>query len=445
MTAASLTRLPYELDATRLFEQLLQMPWAQLLDSCGCDHPRSRYDILVADPLYRFISSDDQTLVYDRDERVIDRSKDAFALLDSYLQKNPVENVDLPFCGGIVGYFGYDLLNSAKDTRPKLQNLPEMAAGFYEWAIVIDHQKLRTYFVTINPAISATDVLKPAAQPADTSTISIDTLQGDLDPEHYRQAFARIQHYLIEGDCYQVNYARCFHASYRGSAWHSYLQLRQSNPVPFAAYLDLPFARIISCSPERFIRVTGRQVESCPIKGTRPRHSHFREDQEQKRSLRQSEKDRAENLMIVDLLRNDLGKSCVAGSIRVPELFGVETFPTVFHMVSTITGTMREEVSPLQVLQNSFPGGSITGAPKKRAMEIIAELETWQRELYCGAIGYISLNGKMDTNIAIRTMVLDDDKLVFWAGGGIVADSQADQEFAETNDKARAFLSLLKA
>ena len=213
--------------------------------------------------------------------------------------------------------------------------------------------------------------------------------------------------------------------------------------MPFGAFLDLPFAHILSASPERFIQVTGKRVETRPIKGTRPRSSNPVKDQLLKTELSTSAKDRAENLMIVDLLRNDLGKNCSPGSIHVPELFSVESYPTVFHLVSSIKGTIAEGKTAIDVLRDCFPGGSITGAPKKRAMEIIRELEKHRRGVYCGAIGYISFNGNLDTNIAIRTMVVGGDRLCFWAGGGIVSDSDVHAEFEETQDKARAFFDLL--
>ena len=446
MTKASITPLAYQPDATRLFENIAHLPWSQLLDSCQTDHSRARYDILVADPVYKLISQNGETTVFNRNNQTIESTQDPFVLLHKYSSLYQIKDNELPFYGGAVGYLGYDLLPvDSEDNRPALLDMPDLAFGIYEWSIINDHKLQKTFFVSVDEKIRPDELFANSLINKDTNQpgLSIKHLQNSCNEQQYAEIFQRIQHYLTEGDCYQVNFARCFYSQCEGNAWASYKQLRTSNPVPFGAYLNLPFAKILSCSPERFIKVRGNRVETCPIKGTSPRSDNNKQDLKLQEQLANSSKDKAENLMIVDLLRNDLGKSCLPGSIKVPELFNIEAFPTVFHMVSTVTGTRKEQLTALDVLQNSFPGGSITGAPKKRAMQIIQELETFKRQLYCGSIGYISFNGNIDTNIAIRTLVSDGKQLVFWAGGGIVSDSQPDQEFAETIDKARAFLSML--
>ncbi len=447
MASLYISKLPYRADAGQLFEQIAHLPWAQLLDSCQSQHKRSRYDILAADPVYKLITRRHITKITDRRDNFIEMGNDPFDLLHKYTQLFDIQNSQLPFHGGAIGYFGYDLIpEDDNDNRPSLINMPDMAFGIYEWAVITDHQQQTTSFVSVNPSIKADDILREHSTPAceNNTPLQVRHLTCETDEPHYQKAFERIQHYLREGDCYQVNLARSFHAQCSGSAWLSYKRLRQTNPVPFAAYLDLPFARVLSFSPERFIKVAGSAIETSPIKGTRARSQDQKKNTINFNALKNSSKDRAENLMIVDLLRNDLGKSCQPGSIKVPELFSIEEFPTVYHMVSTITGEKRRGVSSIDVIRHSFPGGSITGAPKKRAMQIIQELEKYKRQLYCGAIGYISFNGNIDTNIAIRTLITDADKLAFWAGGGIVADSQAISEFEETNDKARAFVDLLR-
>jgi len=214
------------------------------------------------------------------------------------------------------------------------------------------------------------------------------------------------------------------------------------NPAPFSAYLSTPYVQVLSASPERFLKVEDGRVETRPIKGTRPRAGHARLDAELVQALRESVKDRAENLMIVDLLRNDLAKTC--RSVRVPKLFDVESYATVHHLVSTVTGVLREGCDAIDLLRGAFPGGSITGAPKLRAMEVIEELEPHRRGVYCGSIGYIGCDGRMDLNIAIRTMVLSHGEIRFWAGGGIVADSVMEAEYQETFDKAAAMLKLMQ-
>jgi para-aminobenzoate synthetase component 1 len=262
-----------------------------------------------------------------------------------------------------------------------------------------------------------------------------------MSRERYAQAFASIQHYLEEGDCYQVNLAQRFCIETSGSPWQGYLALRRNSAGPFSAYLNTPDAQVLCTSPERFLRVDGESVETRPIKGTRRRDENAAKDRALHDELADSAKDRAENLMIVDLLRNDLGKSCRVGTVRVPELFRVESYATVHHLVSSVTGVLAEGRDGLSLLRDCFPGGSITGAPKLRAMEIIEELEPHRRGIYCGSIGYIGFDGRMDTNIVIRTAIHRNGRLYYSAGGGIVRDSACDEEYQETYDKAAAFLN----
>jgi len=262
--------------------------------------------------------------------------------------------------------------------------------------------------------------------------------------ESYGHAFDRIHQYIIEGDCYQANLSQRFEAEFEGSSWQAYQQIRKGNPAPYSAYLSLPNCEILSASPERFLKVSGDDVETKPIKGTSPRGKDEIEDQMFAQQLMDSEKDKAENLMIVDLLRNDLGKSCKTGSISVPSLFTLESFPAVHHLVSTVTGKLSDNKHAIDLLRGCFLGGSITGVPKIRSMEIIEELETHRRGIYCGSIGYIDFNGNMDSNIAIRTLAAINNKLYCSAGGAIVADSNVDAEYQETFDKVDRMLDLLK-
>lgn len=263
-----------------------------------------------------------------------------------------------------------------------------------------------------------------------------------MSREAYLDAVSHIKAYIGQGDCYQVNLARHFSAKYQGDSWHLYRILRRILPSPHSCYYQFGERNqaVLSFSPERFLKLSAGQVETKPIKGTARRGRTVEEDQQNAIELMNSTKNRAENLMIVDLLRNDLGKTCQPGSIRVPKLFALESFPNVHHLVSTVTGKLRDGESPLSLLRGCFPGGSITGAPKKRAMEIIETLETCRRSVYCGSIGYISSTGRMDTNIAIRTILADGDRLHCWGGGGIVADSNAESEFQEILDKIRVLI-----
>lgn len=447
--------LPYQASPVGWFDRLRQLPWAQLLDSCGCQGKLARYDIMVADPRIRITVSQDSIRIESANAPVelAGQTADIFSIIRQHLQDYPVAGGDWPFCGGAMGYFGYDLAEP-ENSRTAAQGdaLPAAGIGIYDWAIISDHELHKTMLLDCrgpsqvkNTRQWLDQLLQSDSLPEAASALQASDLRADVDWSEYQQKFARIQSYLLEGDCYQVNYARCFTAQCDGSAWQSYQQLRQHNPVPFAAFLELPFAQIVSASPERFLQLAEGHVETRPIKGTRRRGDSPAEDLKLSEELAQSSKDRAENLMIVDLLRNDLGKCCVPGSITVPEMFSVERYPTVLHLVSSVQGELAADRDAIDLLQACFPGGSVTGAPKKRAMEIIRELETFRRGIYCGSIGYISYCGKMDSNIAIRTMTVMQNRLSFWAGGGIVADSRAEAEYKETIDKARAFIQLLQS
>jgi para-aminobenzoate synthetase component 1 len=252
-----------------------------------------------------------------------------------------------------------------------------------------------------------------------------------------------VQEHIRIGDCYQVNLAQRFQAQVRGESFMAYRRLREISPAPFSCYLSTPDGDILSSSPERFLSVRNGRVEARPIKGTRPRSADPLRDRALRDELSASFKDRAENVMIVDLLRNDLGKTCVPGSVEVSGLFDIESFAHLHHMVSTVTGKLAHDRDALDLVRGAFPGGSITGAPKLRAMAIIDALELQRRSVYCGSLGYLSFSGQMDLNIAIRTLLRTGDEIYAWAGGGIVADSVCESEYQESLDKASGLLAVL--
>jgi para-aminobenzoate synthetase component I len=453
MNAPLLTELPYRPDSAPLFDAIAHLPWAVFLDS-GRHHPgQSRYDILAAQPFMRLVTRGSLTEIHA--EGVELSREDPFALVRRFLEIDPAIRGGLPFCGGAIGYFGYDLARRLENL-PALakddEKAPDMAIGIYDWAVVVDHLEGRSWLVGqgrdadtdvrwdgLVERFSAPPQEKPRVPFRATSPVST-----NMTRESYGHAFRRIHEYIRNGDCYQVNLAQRFSAAASGDPWLAYQGLRVINPAPFSAFLGTPYARVLSASPERFLKVEGGRVETKPIKGTRPRAGHPRLDAEVAEALRASEKDRAENVMIVDLLRNDLSKNCALGSVKVPRLFDVESFATVHHLVSTVTGELEPGRDALDLLRGCFPGGSITGAPKLRAMQIIEELEPQRRGVYCGAIGYIGFDGDMDLNIAIRTLVHSHGTIRFWAGGGIVADSRVEDEYQETFDKAAAMLKLLQ-
>jgi para-aminobenzoate synthetase component 1 len=359
----------------------------------------------------------------------------------------------LPFVGGAVGWLGYDLGRRFERLglrTPLPPGAPQMAIGLYDWALLVDHHDRAAYLVGQgDPADPRRQRLRRLARgrpPAAHRPFRVTgALASDMDQAGYARRFAAVQRYIHAGDCYQVNLARRWSVPVAGDPWAAYTRLRQLNPAPFAAYLNTPGMQVLSASPERFLALRGGQVETRPIKGTAARHPDPGRDQALAAALAASEKDRAENLMIVDLLRNDLGRCCETGSVRVPELFRVESYAGVHHLVSSVTGGLRADADAATLLRACFPGGSITGAPKIRTMQIIDELEAAPRGVYCGAIGYLGYDGAMDTNIAIRTASVADGLLDFRAGGGLVADSDPDAEWAEIGLKARAMLELVAA
>lgn len=440
--------LPFFLSGPDCLARLRDLPWALLFDSGRPAATMGRYDLCMAAPVLTLVSENGSAVLRGAGGRVLQTTGDPLGLLCELLQERQVASGPLPFCGGAAGYFGYDLGLAEVAVQARPSPLPEMAIGIYDWALISDYAERRSWWVgrraarQVLPMLTAR--LRSEPPPAGDFSVEAGTFAEAPEQEAYRAAFARVHDYLQRGDCYQVNLARRFRVGYRGDPWQAYCRLRALSPAPFGAYLSLPFAEVLSISPERFLLLEQDRVETSPIKGTRPRRADSVADAAEAAALRASEKDRAENVMIVDLMRNDLGKVCRPGSIEVSRLFELESHASVHHLVSTVTGRLREGVTAVDLLAACLPGGSITGAPKRRAMEIIDELEPARRGVYCGAIGYLSDDGRMDTNIAIRTAVCRAGEMSYWAGGGLVADSEADSEFEETLHKARPFLELAR-
>jgi para-aminobenzoate synthetase component 1 len=442
--------LPYFEDSAKLFAPVAGRPWAVFLDSDYHGSRQGRYDIMAYAPVCTLQTFGPDTLIHKEGGELVSQA-DPFALLKQELGPVLPSIDDMPFNGGALGYFGYDLARRIEKLpvlAANVEQIADMAVGIYQWAVIVDHQLQQSWLVGYNlPADLCAQLRRQFGQlPARQESGDFKVLQpprANMDQAGYTAAFNKIKAYLKEGDCYQVNLTQRFASPCQGDAWAAYELLRKINAAPFSAFLNLPDVRVLSSSPERFLKVTAKRVETKPIKGTRPRKLDAVEDARQIAELRASEKDRAENVMIVDLLRNDLGKCCRDGSVRAPELFAVESYATVHHLVSTVTGELAAGKHALDLLRSCFPGGSITGAPKIRAMEIIEELEPHRRGVYCGAIGYIGFDGNMDTNIAIRTLVHSHGWIRFWAGGGIVNDSLAAAEYQECFDKAEALLQML--
>ncbi len=442
--------LPYFADSSLLFSTIADKPWAIFLDSGFPYSGQGRYDIIACHPEITLLTKGNKTEIIAKDQ-ISYSDEDPFLLLKKYLKDGFQSTDDLPFNGGALGYFSYDLarrLENLPVIAKDEENIAEMSIGIYSWAVIVDHQQKQSWLVgNETKKDSWPSLIEQFSQVSidnkDDVFVISDKPQSNMDKAYYQRAFDKIKNYLKEGDSYQVNLAQRFSSPCSGNPWVAYKALRKINAAPFSSYLNFPGVQILSSSPERFLKVINGEVETKPIKGTRPRHAESAKDQEYREALSNSQKDRAENVMIVDLLRNDISKNCQEGSVKVPKLFDIESFATVHHLVSTVKGILAEGQHALDLLRNCFPGGSITGAPKIRSMEIIEELEPNRRGIYCGSIGYIGFNGNMDTNIAIRTLVHSENTIRFWAGGGIVNDSVMEDEYQESFDKAAALLNLL--
>jgi para-aminobenzoate synthetase component 1 len=455
-TAKNLLLQPliYEADSTNLFARIAHEEWAVFLDSGKPVGQYGRYDIISSRPFITITTQNGLTTVRQGKRQRHYDQHDPFAVLNSVLSDYPQTTTELPFSGGAIGYFGYDLgrcLENLPDVAFDAEGIPEMSIGIYDWAVIVDHREQKTSLVSFAydestrthwQALCA--LFQNPHQAGSTSFKVTSAVSSNLDDAAYADRFRKVKHYITEGDCYQVNLAQRFSAQAEGDGWTAYSHLRQISPAPFMAYMNFPQCQVLSGSPERFLQVSGRHVETRPIKGTRPRAKEVEKDISNADELKSSLKDRAENLMIVDLLRNDISKSCQVGSVKADRLFALESFANVHHLVSTVTGRLADNKTPVDLLRGCFPGGSITGAPKLRAMEIIEELEPNRRGIYCGAIGYIGFDGNMDTNIAIRTAIYSKNEIRFWAGGGIVADSELQKEYKETWDKASSMLQLMQ-
>ena len=382
--------------------------------------------------------------------------------LQRELNKYKVENnTHLPFIGGAVGYLSYDLGNYIEKlprTAVDDTNIYDLYFGFYNWVIVIDHLENKTYIATPNLDVEKEneiieDIEKKInkAEKNGIDNICYEEkevekirLTSNFTKSEFENAVRKVQDYIRQGDIYQANLTQRFNGKTTLSSYELYRDLRRFSPAPFGAFLNFEDSHILSNSPERFIKCIDRKIETRPIKGTRPRGKNKEEDLKLQEELKNSEKDRAELLMIVDLERNDIGRISKIGTVKVPELFVIEPYANVNHLVATVVGDLDDNKDCIDVIKATFPGGSITGAPKIRSMEIIDELEPTQRNVYTGSIGYIGFNGDMDLNIAIRTIIKKDENVYFQVGGGMTWDSNPEDEYQETLDKAQSIMKALR-
>lgn len=424
-------------------------------DSAMQINENGRYSYIAYDPYSTIIGSDHSVKV---DNQI--SLQTPVEILKNFLNDNYVQDAALPFCNGLAGYFGYEFVNQLepKIKLNKKRELPDFILGAFDLVVGFDHFEKKCWIFSsglperdvslrrVKARERSAHMQKLIAQVPNTlrnyahSYVDTIDIKSNISFDKYCRGITRVLEYIHAGDIYQANISQQFSCTLQHAAdpMKIYAELRRNNPAPFAAYLRLNAITIASASPERFIRVLDRDIISCPIKGTAARDKNSKIDQDNAIELSQCEKNRAENLMIVDLIRNDLSRVAALNSVKVPKLWALESYPTVHHLVSTVQAKLKKESSLIDVLLACFPGGSITGAPKKRAIEIIDEIETTARGPYCGNIGFLGYNGAMDSSIVIRTMVIKDRQLSFHVGGGIVADSTPEAEYIETLIKANA-------
>ncbi|MFC1892580.1 aminodeoxychorismate synthase component I [Chloroflexota bacterium] len=454
------------LDAFELFRN---RQFSFFLDSGMDPHKLGRYSFMGSDPFLVFSSCGSEVILTEGLEKRC-FNDNPFDVLGHYLELYRLDSCSspVPFVGGAVGYFSYDLchfIERLPSTATDDLQLPECYFGFYDLVLAFDNLQGKAYVISsgfpefsekkrierakqrlnemkatlteIGPSVTEVPFTPPSA------TIEQVHLKGGFTHQEYVAAVEKCRQYIIAGDIFEVNLSQRFEAELAITPYELYRRLRCINPAPFACYLGFDEVTVVSASPERFLRLQGDRVETRPIKGTRPRGKTLEEDEARAGELVSSPKDRAENIMIVDLERNDLGRVCRYGTVEVTELAILEVFPTVFHLTSTVVGRLKEGKKSIDLLKATFPGGSITGAPKVRAMEIIDELEPTKRSVYTGNIGYLSFNGDLDLNIAIRTFLVRGGRAYFQVGGAVVYDSDPEAEYQETLDKARALIDAL--
>lgn len=474
MTSLHVQPLPYLTDSAALIKLIAALPGAVCLDSGVTRRTEARYDIFSALPCIELQQNrqacSDRVAISQRSTdhphwQQISAHDIYRAAADLHQQNQPDTQVRsqlkaLPFAGGLIGTLAYPCGQDARsghrtdyqsDDAAILQQQPDAWFGLYQWAVIVDHATEQTTLFILPgcPQLTRDKVLAlltgSAAKQIPTDPFELtEPFQPLTSKPEYAASFARLKNWILAGDCYQANLAIGFRARYRGDPVTAYLHLREISHSPFSALVRTDRGAILSMSPERFLSVNRQFVTTQPIKGTRRRSSDPAEDQAIASALTHSPKDRAENLMIVDLLRNDLGKVCITGSIRTPELFRLHSFSHVHHLISTVTGQLPEDVNPLTLMSHCFPGGSITGAPKIRAMQIIGQLEPVPRNIYCGTVMYCDFNNRMDSNICIRTLLCADQQMFCWGGGGVVADSECEAEYQECHDKVAALMQHLE-
>jgi para-aminobenzoate synthetase component 1 len=441
-TAALATSIALPRDLGAYFPTVARHPFPFLLESAGT----GRYSFLGSNPYAALLARGDRLSLW-REGREKTFRGDPFEVVAQLLaERKPENDRDLPLPGGAVGAFGYDLGQHLERLPHRAEDdldFPDLVLGFYDRIVMVDHETRKSSLIELSDRTEARAIDPRTYDEVFGGAPSHAGRGATFTRERYLEAVRRAKEYIAAGDIYQVNLSQRFHARVEAAPFEIYRRLREASPAPFAAFLQFGRRAILSASPEQFLEFRGRTVVTRPIKGTRKRSSDDDEDERLRQELHASPKDDAELAMIVDLERNDLGRVCEYGSVKVAAAKTLESHPTVHHLVATIEGRVRRGLGAVDVLRATFPGGSITGAPKIRAIEIIDELEPTRRAFYTGAIGHLGFDGSMHLSIAIRTLLSDGPDYFFQAGGGIVADSDPLAEYDETLAKAAAMARAL--
>mgnify|MGYP003672818746 CR=1 FL=1 len=454
MSSTHIRELPYNADSESIMLALSSFEMPAYLDSANHRGSNARRDILTAAPV-AYLSIEDGVLSCSENAKEIVQGSidsqifinDIRVLKEHFLPETNDSRsilIEADYYGAIIAHLGYPVLHSKSQLR-----ITDAFVGVYLWTIVVDHE-LRSCSLRFHPscAVGYIEMISSRVTAAVAVRKLIDfqltsRFEQQSSYEAYENAFNAIKAHIDRGDCYQVNLTQCFKASSQGDPLAAYLTLRKATTAPFSTYINWGNGALLSLSPERFISLSGKTVLTQPVKGTRPRSIDEREDVRLARELAASEKDTAENLMIVDLLRNDLGRVCKTGSIQANQLFTIESYSNVHHMVSDVSGTLKDGKDAADLLSSCYPGGSITGAPKLSAMSIIQQVERDPRRVYCGTVFCWSAQGNFDSNITIRSLLWQPGQISCWAGGGIVADSDCAQEYQECFDKIGNIFSAL--
>lgn len=439
-----------ELDAFDIYSLFKEDKTATILDSGMGAENLGRYSFIGLNPFTNFKYENNICTINEKEF-----NGDPFEELNKLISKYKIENsTGLPYVAGAMGYFSYDLGRTIEEIpvmAAEEVKIPDCYFYFYDNAVIVDNLKKKTYVTSLGILKSREDSIRELkdkiSEGYKVKYRKIDKsdteFTSNFGRDEYIDTVERVRQYIRTGDVYITNLTQTFCCETEKEPYEIYKNLRHINPAPFAALMNVEDFSIVSSSPERFLKIRNNIVETRPIKGTRPRGKNKEEDLKNRQELIDSEKDKSELLMIVDLERNDLSKVCKPYSVKVTELFKLEEYSTVFHLVSTVIGELKGEYTAVDCIKACFPGGSITGAPKVRSMEVIEELEPTRRNIYTGCIGYLGFDGNADLNIVIRTILMKDGKAYLGVGGGITWESEIVAEYDETLDKARAMMRVL--